>query len=105
MLVTASGVNQTSRGRRLSGPSRPNPHALDFSSATLASAPAPCRTGRESQQARVTTQDVGGRAFCYSNADLRKGEEAEEIFQFIDFWKRTHGTLPRHLVFDSKLTT
>jgi len=36
---------------------------------------------------------------------LRKGEEADEIFQFIDFWKRTHGKLPRHLVFDSKLTT
>jgi len=43
--------------------------------------------------------------FCYSNADLRKGEEAQEIFQFISFWKRSHGELPRHLVFDSKLTT
>ena len=42
---------------------------------------------------------------CYSNATLRKGEEAQEIFQFIAFWKRTHGELPHHLVFDSKLTT
>lgn len=50
-------------------------------------------------------QDAGTHAFCYANADLRKGEEAEEIFQFIDFWKRTHGKLPSHLVFDSKLTT
>jgi len=50
-------------------------------------------------------QDANGRAFCYSNADLRKGEEAEEIFRFIDFWKRHHGELPRHLVFDSRLTT
>jgi len=50
-------------------------------------------------------QDAGTHAFCYSNADLRKGEEAEEIFQFISFWKRGHGKLPRHLVFDSKLTT
>ena len=50
-------------------------------------------------------QDAGTHAFCYANADLRKGEEAEEIFQFIAFWKRTHGELPRHLVFDSKLTT
>jgi hypothetical protein len=50
-------------------------------------------------------QDASGRAFCYSNADLRKGEEAEEIFRFIDFWKREHGELPRHLVFDSRLTT
>ena len=50
-------------------------------------------------------QDAAGRAFCYSNADLRKGEEAEEIFRFIEFWKRQHGELPRHLVFDSRLTT
>ena len=50
-------------------------------------------------------QDAAGRAFCYSNADLRKGEEAEEIFNFISFWKRTHGQQPRHLVFDSRLTT
>ena len=50
-------------------------------------------------------QDASGRAFCYSNADLRKGEEAEEIFRFIEFWKRQHGQLPRHLVFDSRLTT
>jgi hypothetical protein len=50
-------------------------------------------------------QDASGRAFCYSNADLRKGEEAEEIFRFIEFWKRHHGELPRHLVFDSRLTT
>lgn len=50
-------------------------------------------------------QDALGRAFCYSNADLRKGEEPEEIFRFISFWKKTHGRLPRHLVFDSRLTT
>ena len=50
-------------------------------------------------------QDAEGRAFCYSNADLRKGEEAEEIFRFISFWQETHGKIPRHLVFDSRLTT
>jgi hypothetical protein len=50
-------------------------------------------------------QDAAGRAFCYSNADLRKGEEAQEIFRFVEFWRRQHGQLPRHLVFDSRLTT
>ena len=50
-------------------------------------------------------QDAAGRAFCYANADLRKGEEAEEIFRFIAFWKKHHGAQPRHLVFDSRLTT
>jgi len=49
--------------------------------------------------------DAESRAFCYSNADIRKTEESEEIFRFINFWKNTHGTLPRHLVFDSRLTT
>ena len=50
-------------------------------------------------------QDAAGHAFCYSNADLRKGEEAEEIFRFVAFWKKHHGEHPRHLVFDSRLTT
>lgn len=50
-------------------------------------------------------QDADGRAFCYSNADIRKGNETEEIFNFINFWKLTRREKPRHLVFDSKLTT
>ncbi len=51
-------------------------------------------------------QDADSRAFCYSNADIRKGEESKEVFRFISFWKKTHkGQLPRHLVFDSRLTT
>jgi hypothetical protein len=50
-------------------------------------------------------QDAETHAFCYANADLRKGDEPEAVFRFIAFWKRTHGTLPPHLVFDSKLTT
>ena len=50
-------------------------------------------------------QDLAGRAFCYSNADIRKGEEADEILRFIDFWKRVRGEPPKHLVFDCKLTT
>jgi len=50
-------------------------------------------------------QDAEGRSFCYSNADIRKGEEPDEVFRFVAFWRRTHGERPRHLVFDSKLTT
>jgi transposase len=50
-------------------------------------------------------QDPEADAFCYSNANLRKGEESEEIFRFASFWKRTHGRYPRELVFDSRLTT
>ncbi len=50
-------------------------------------------------------QDVKSKIFCYSNADLRKGEEVDEIFRFIEFWKQQSGKKPPHLVFDSKLTT
>ena len=50
-------------------------------------------------------QDAEGRAFCYSNADIRKGEEPEAVFRFIAFWQRIHKAKPRHLVFDSRLTT
>lgn len=49
--------------------------------------------------------DAGGQAFCYSNADIRKGEERDEIFRFISFWQELRGGLPRELVFDSQLTT
>ena len=50
-------------------------------------------------------QDAQSKIFCYSNADLRKGEEVDEIFRFIEFWKKQSGKNPPHLVFDSKLTT
>jgi hypothetical protein len=63
------------------------------------------RSRRQPSVLVFLAQDAAGRAFCYSNADLLKGDEAEEIFRFISFWKRTHGKLPRHLVFDSRLTT
>jgi hypothetical protein len=65
-------------------------------------------SGRSRSQPSILiflAQDAATHVFCYSNADLRKGEEAEEIFQFIAFWKRVHHELPRHLVFDSRLTT
>ena len=64
------------------------------------------RSRRQPSLLVFLAQDADSRAFCYANADLRKGEEPEEIFRFIAFWQRTHqGQRPRHLVFDSKLTT
>jgi transposase len=63
------------------------------------------RSRRQPSVLAFLAQDAGSHAFCYANADLRKGEEAEEVFAFVKLWKRTHGGLPRHLVFDSKLTT
>lgn len=64
------------------------------------------RSRRQPSVLVFLAQDADSRAFGYSNADLRKGEEPEEVFRFIAFWQRTHqGQRPRHLVFDSKLTT
>ena len=63
------------------------------------------RSRRQKSVLVFLAQDAEGHAFCYANADLRKGDEAEEIFRFIAFWTRTHGQRPRHLVFDSRLTT
>jgi len=63
------------------------------------------RSRRQRSILTFLAQDADGHAFCYANADLRKGEEAEEIFRFISFWEKIHGEKPRHLVFDSQLTT
>jgi hypothetical protein len=63
------------------------------------------RSRRQPSVLVFLAQDAETHVFCYANADLRKGDEPEEVFRFIAFWKRTHGTLPPHLVFDSKLTT
>ncbi len=63
------------------------------------------RSRRQPSVLTFLVQDADSRVFCYSNADLRKGEESGAVFRFIAFWKRQYGSVPRHLVFDSKLTT
>jgi len=63
------------------------------------------RSRRQPSVLVFLAQDADSRAFCYSNADIRKGEERDEILRFIKFWKKTRGQLPAHLVFDSQLTT
>ena len=63
------------------------------------------RSRRQPSVLVFLAQDAHGRAFCYSNADIRKGEEADEIFRFVSFWRKAHREKPRELVFDSRLTT
>jgi len=65
----------------------------------------PRRSQRRKAVLTFLAQDADGQVFCYSNADLRKGEEADEVLQFVKFWEKKYGERPRHLVFDSKLTT
>jgi hypothetical protein len=65
----------------------------------------PRRSQRRKAVLTFFAQDAEGQVFCYSNADLRKGEEADEVLRFVAFWEEKYGERPRHLVFDSKLTT
>ena len=62
------------------------------------------RSRRQPSVLVFLAQDADSRAFCYSNADIRKGEERDEILRFVTFWKKAHGEQPGHLVFDSQLT-
>jgi hypothetical protein len=64
----------------------------------------PRRSQRRKAVLALLAQDAEGQLFCYANADLRKGEEAEEVLRFVSFWEQRYGERPRHLVFDSKLT-
>jgi len=63
------------------------------------------RSRRQPSILAFLAQDAASHVFCYSNADLRKGDESEEVFQFIKFWQKQYGKLPPEVVFDSKLTT
>ena len=63
------------------------------------------RSRRQSSVLVFLAQDADARAFCYADANLRKGEEPEAVLRFLAFWKRIHGALPTHVVFDSRLTT
>lgn len=65
----------------------------------------PRRSQRRKAVLAFLAQDAEGQVFCYANADLRKGEEAGEVLRFVSFWEQRYGERPRHLVFDSKLTT
>jgi len=65
----------------------------------------PRRSQRRKAVLTFLAQDAEGQVFCYSNADLRKGEENNEVLRFVEFWEKRYGERPRHLVFDSKLTT
>ena len=50
-------------------------------------------------------QDLDTTYLCYSNAHLAEEEMADEILNFVAFYRKTHGKCPECLVFDSKLTT
>jgi hypothetical protein len=63
------------------------------------------RSRRQKGILAFLAQDGEQRFFCYANSNLRKGEEDDEILEFVRFWKERTGKLPEELIFDSKLTT
>ena len=67
-----------------------------------------CRRGSRRQPSILVflARDADNHAFCYSNADIRKGEERDEISAFCllleaEAWRASI----KYLVFDSQLTT
>ncbi|MGQ0507734.1 MAG: hypothetical protein ACT4TC_20725 [Myxococcaceae bacterium] len=53
----------------------------------------PRRSQRRKAVLAFFAQDADGQVFCYSNADIRKGEEADEVLRFVEFWKTRYGEL------------
>lgn len=65
----------------------------------------PRRSQRRKAVLVFLAQDPEGEIFCYSNTDIRKGEESEEVLRFVAFWEKEYGERPKELAFDSQLTT
>ena len=49
-------------------------------------------------------QDAESRITSYINADIKKGEESQEILHFVEYWISVKGIVNETLVFDSRLT-
>lgn len=63
------------------------------------------RSRSEKSVLTFLAQDGETRVFCYSNATCLKKGRNDEVLAFVDFWRKTYGRKPPHLVFDSRLTT
>jgi hypothetical protein len=65
----------------------------------------PKRSRRQKGVLAFLARDAEQRVFCYARADIRKQEQADEVLNFVAFWKQRAGKNPEELIFDSKLTT
>lgn len=63
------------------------------------------RSRRQKGILAFLARDAETNVFCYANGTVRKDDQNDEILRFVEFWKQRTGTLPRELVFDSRLTT
>jgi hypothetical protein len=85
---------------------------LDFHSVPANSAQEPLEKHYVSSRSRsqkgilvFLARDAEQRVMRYANAGVTKSEQADEILQFVRFWKKHTGKPPAELVFDSQLTT
>ncbi len=85
---------------------------LDFHSVPANSAQEPLEKHYVSSRSRsqkgilvFLARDAEQRVLRYANAGVTKGEQADEILQFVRFWRKHTGNVPAELVFDSQLTT
>jgi len=85
---------------------------LDFHSVPANSAQEPLEKHYVSSRSRsqkgilvFLARDAEQRVLRYANAGVTKGEQADEILQFVRFWKKHTGKPPAELVLDSQLTT
>jgi len=65
----------------------------------------PRRSQRTRSVLTFIAQDGQEHTILYANAELTARQQAGEVTSFCRFYERTHGQLPKLLVFDSKLTT
>jgi len=65
----------------------------------------PRRSQRTASVLTFFAQDATSAALVYANADLLKASQGREVIAFCDHWKKTSGSDPSLVVFDSKLTT
>ena len=85
---------------------------LDFHSVPANSAREPLEKHYVSSRSRsqkgilvFLARDAEQRVLRYANAGVSQSEQADEILQFVRFWKKHAGKVPAELVFDSKRTT
>jgi hypothetical protein len=53
----------------------------------------------------LMAQDAASRLILYSDADIQHGEMADQVLEFVRFWRRITRSVVPTLVFDSKFTT
>lgn len=52
----------------------------------------------------LIVQNVTDNCLTYSDAEINRRNEKDAVIEFVDFWKESHGTVPKMLIFDSQFT-